>query len=353
MPNHFKRFLFYIPVVALWGTVFLLSLEAYAVCSYMLKSRSVQYSCNWNLRGVREAFHGSLWSEPWKEYLPNASLTYTELGKTYQVSINENGFRGGNLVPGGRHGSLSIVCIGGSTTVEGDNDESTYPAYLEKKLRQSGVAVSVANCGISSLKSSGYDRTINYLINRVHPDLVIEYNAVNDICRELIPLWRNRLGRPEQLLLKSRFISTFFSNSFIPDDDIIRADIDRYIVANLVTAADTFARHGSKFAVASFTYPSLNSMTGKQYAQLDNNLRYWWNCDHVSYRNYCHIVDIYNERLRSAFAGSQAIYLPLAESGDFPVSFFNDICHLNDSGIIEKSKRLSTLLLSRLEKIKK
>lgn len=90
-------------------------------------------------------------------------------------------------------------------------------------------------------------------------------------------------------------------------------------------------------------------MTAKQYATIDNNLRYWWNCEHVSYRSYCHIIDIYNECLKKAFAGSGTIYLPLAESGNYPIDYFHDICHMNDGGIREKSERLSILLISRLK----
>jgi len=347
-----KMVLFFLPIVALWGSVLLLSLEAYAVGAYLLKSREVQYSCNWNLRGVREAFRGELWADPWREYLPYASAAYAEEGKSYQVSINGRGFRGADLFSTDRSDPLVIACLGGSTTVEGDTDESTYPAYLQRSLRQKGVRVSVLNCGISSLKSGGYGRVINHLVTQVHPDLVIEYNAVNDICRDLFTVWRGRLGLIPQLLLKSRFVSTYFGDSFIPDDETIRADIDRHIVANLVTTAKTLSRYGSRFTVASFVYPDPASMSSSQYAQFDNNLRYWWNCENLSYRRYCHIVDIYNERLRKTFAGSGTILLPLAESGNYPADYFHDICHMNDKGIREKSERLSLLLIPQLTKMK-
>jgi len=344
--------MFMLMIALLWGGALLLSLELYAVVAYFNASRSVQHSSNWDVRSVREAFHGSLWAEPWVEYLPNAELSYEEQGKSYRISINASSFRGTDLGDDNRSGSIRIACLGGSTTVEGDTDESTYPACLQKILLEKGVRTSVLNCGISGLKSASYARVINRLVSKKRPDLVVEYNGVNDICWNLIPAWRRQLSPWQRLLLKSRFVSTYLGDRFLPDQETMRAEIDRHVVSNLAAAAELFERNGSRFAVASFICPDPSRMSTEEYAKFDSNIRYWWQCEHVSYRAYSRIVDIYNERIKKAFAGSRTMYLPLAESDSYPADYFLDICHMHDIGIQEKSRRLSELLIQNLTKVK-
>ena len=80
-------------------------------------------------------------------------------------------------------GLFRILCVGGSTTVAGWTNETTYPNLLEKRLKDSfpDVSSEVINCGVSGLNSnSELEKIGDYLA--LNPDLILEYNAVNDIC---------------------------------------------------------------------------------------------------------------------------------------------------------------------------
>jgi len=100
-----------------------------------------------------------------------------------RYSNNSYGFRGKDFDPVKPAGVFRIVAIGASTTYGVYNaDENTYPAQLERMIRESGYAnVEVLNAGVT-----GYTTTetfINFYLRilNLSPDMVIFYQARNDV----------------------------------------------------------------------------------------------------------------------------------------------------------------------------
>lgn len=344
-----KKLVFITPIVYVWALAFLLVLEIGAQLLYQRgKQMSARYSTNWTVRKVCEGFHPDLWRIPWLEYKPNSSAKHSTENTTYAVTINSMGFRGQEVAQ--TDGSVYVIaCIGGSTTVNGSTDSTTYPAFLQEFLNEeSPMKVTVINSGIGGLNSSQYGRVIDILLDRVHPNMVVEYNAVNDICWRLFPHWKKQLGLVKRLLLKSQFVKHFFGNHFLPDEHTIRRDIDEFIIENLRSTVATLRQHGVQFSVCSFLYPHPSKMSKDQYAYLDHNLRYWWRGEYISYRKYCDIVDMYNDALKEAFEETDVLWVPLAETGDYPFELFVDTCHMNTHGVRTKARRIAKFLRPRL-----
>jgi len=339
-----KKFFFIVPIICLWSVVILLTLEIWAVFLERDGLSSAQYSSDWKLRRVREAFDSILWKEPWKEYLPYSTARYSSQGHNYNVSINKYGFRGDDTTKADTS-SYRIACIGGSTTVEGDTNTTTYPAYLQKFLNEgSNNNLIVDNCGVGGLGTDSYRQVMDKYFNNFKPNMVIEYNAVNDICWKIFPYWQKRLSSVQVILLKSRFISRYLGDYFVPDDNRIRSDINKIIIANLISFASHLKSKDVVFSVCSFAYPHPDKMTKEQYALFDKNLRYWWRGKYISYKMYCHIVEIYNEQLKEMAKVQRLSYLPVAEIRLYPADMFFDICHMNDSGIRTKARDIAELI---------
>jgi len=90
---------------------------------------------------------------------------------------NSYGLRGGEFPQEKEKGEFRIACLGGSTT------QDDYPFMLEKALQQMYPArkIRVINGGVGTYTSA--ETLIAYLfkISYLHPDLIIDYEGVNDI----------------------------------------------------------------------------------------------------------------------------------------------------------------------------
>lgn len=100
-----------------------------------------------------------------------------------RFSNNSYGFRGNEFEIVKPAGVFRIVAIGASTTYGVVNsDQNTYPAQLERKIRDAGYEnVEVLNAGVT-----GYTTTetfINFYLRvlNLSPDMVIFYQARNDV----------------------------------------------------------------------------------------------------------------------------------------------------------------------------
>lgn len=344
--------MFPISVFLLWSVPVFLGAELWARTLYKKgKAAASRYSTNWNVRKVCEAFHQDLWTTENFEYKPHSRVRLPKGDTVYEVSINNMGFRGADLdLVSVNKDTLIIACIGGSTTVNGTSDDKTYPALLQEYLKNDRLPKPVIiNCGIAGLNSNGYDLVLARLMEHVKPDMVIGYNAVNDICWKLFPYWKEQLSPLDRFLLRSQLVKYFLGDYFLPDDDDIRKDLDRTVISNMRSMAAMLEHHDIKLAVCSFIAPLAENGLADEAAYLDHNLRYWWQGDFISYRKYCNIVEMYNDALKEAFHGTNVRYIPLAESDVYTPNDFVDICHMKEDGIKKKARRLSILLRDHLE----
>jgi lysophospholipase L1-like esterase len=101
------------------------------------------------------------------------------------IRINQHGFRGRDIPIAKPQGTLRVFAIGGSTTFDTQvtSDDRTWPARLEHWLNNlnPGHQVEVVNAGVP-----GYQVIDNLIrpqtdLYRFHPDIIILYQAHNDI----------------------------------------------------------------------------------------------------------------------------------------------------------------------------
>lgn len=113
-------------------------------------------------------------------------------------SMNALGFRTPDLPFDKPEGVRRIVCLGGSTTFDGQTDAETWPARLESRLRERGIHAEVINLGVDMAASPTSLINLEFVGFEYHPDLVISYDGVNDtnlIGREgVIPDYRKAYG---------------------------------------------------------------------------------------------------------------------------------------------------------------
>ena len=345
-----RQLIFFIPILCLWVMVLCVVLEGWARLRYTHgKNRTAHFNAETLGRQTSEVFHPDLWVTKWLEYRPNTSVMYSALQTTYEVHINNIGFRGPDVVRAYDPEAYTIVCLGGSTTINGRTDDTTYPAYLQGFLNVgSPVRIRVINGGICGLVSSDYPHVIRNILNGVQPDMVIAYGGINDIWRRMYEHWNKQRGFFATQLLKSRFVKDFFGGFFLPDEGTLRADIDDFIIDNLSATAEALKEHGIRFAVCSFIYPQPEQMPDQQYANFDYNMRYWYQGEYISYKDYCGIVDVYNDALHEAFADTDVLLIPLAESDCYPAEWFVDALHMNTEGIRNKAARIAEILKPEL-----
>jgi len=106
--------------------------------------------------------------------------------------VNAQGFRGDPIEITKPPQAVRIFAIGGSTTLGVSNPYGdSYPAMLQAILRERhpGVAIEVQNAG-SAWYTTAHDLVAYQLrVRRYRPDIVIVFEAINDLTRSFSPPW--------------------------------------------------------------------------------------------------------------------------------------------------------------------
>lgn len=118
-------------------------------------------------------------SHPYLPYIPRSTWTSPRGDRNH----NNYGFRGKEFDAVKPAGVFRIVAIGASTTYGVLNtDENTYPAQLERIIRDSGYEnVEVLNAGVTLYNSTETFLNFYLRILNLAPDMVIYYQARNEI----------------------------------------------------------------------------------------------------------------------------------------------------------------------------
>lgn len=106
--------------------------------------------------------------------------------------VNEHGLRGGPIAGERASRSLRVITLGGSTTLGVDTDRvDTYPYRLEQILRERlpGVAVDVQNAGVAWHATPHLLVHYELKLRQLQPDVVVVFEAINDLYRSFSPLW--------------------------------------------------------------------------------------------------------------------------------------------------------------------
>ena len=106
--------------------------------------------------------------------------------------VNSEGFRGEPVAQEAPAGTFRIFTIGGSTTLGVSNPYAdSYPFLLQSLLqsRHPGVRIEVQNAGAAWYTSAHDLVAYQVKVRRFKPDLVIFFEALNDLTRSFSPPW--------------------------------------------------------------------------------------------------------------------------------------------------------------------
>jgi lysophospholipase L1-like esterase len=120
---------------------------------------------------------------PYLRYIPTPNYMK---GKNKHNSL---GYRGDEIQMPKPAGQFRIVCIGASTTYDTDIDDyrMSYPFLLEKKLKEKGYKnVNVINAGAGGWTSWESLIDVELRVLDLEPDMLIIYDAINDIHARLV-----------------------------------------------------------------------------------------------------------------------------------------------------------------------
>lgn len=295
----------------------------------------------------------SLWDVPFfiaKKHVERQNIINV-LELTEHFYMNNCGFRDADIIVPKPEDCYRILCIGASTTEEGPANEFTYPAILETLLnRHFGKAkVDVINCGLSGMNSNKHKmRLADYLA--MEPDMILVYNAVNDICHELIPEWMDQATPFQQFLRHSQVVIRYLGSLLLPSREKMVEDIDQFKIANLRFIQRNAAKRKVSMAICSFAAPERTRLVSKERDYYEYTTRMKWGGRYISFDSYLLVLNLYNQALKQFCEDEGLLYIPVAENLIGTANFFGDICHQRNPGIERKASIICESLMPFLEK---
>jgi lysophospholipase L1-like esterase len=279
-------------------------------------------------REVSGAFAQGLWLVPEQTYRPGARLELEVSGERYSIAINSRGFRTREFEERRPQGRRRVVCIGGSTTVQGRSNEETYPAILERLVHEArpDLRIEVLNLGVSGTGSRFWMRRLPDVLG-LEPDLIVHYEFVNDFFWEGLPAHAAR--HPWSVAARRH---SLLAGRLLPLDP---ADFERAFATTLRRALRMkriAAQQGARYLSSSFAGPDATVAAPGFAAYLDANVEAWGGRHGLRrYAEYRRLLDAYNARQQAFAAASGLDSSPVASIVD--PRLFVDLCHMNGAGI--------------------
>lgn len=272
---------------------------------------------------------------------------------------NSLGFRDREIELPKPKGRVRIVCVGGSTTVEGPHNDLTYPKLLERMLRAhfSSGNIDVINCGVDGMAFPGeLERMGDWL--RLEPDLILHYNIINNASWMIMKAMEKALEeggacqKIKSTAAQSRMVSALYPRRFFPDTDYYVREVKASALSCLEEMHRVGREAGVSMAVASFAIPDPAALSSDE-------RRFFESTFHLTPRRRGDIVElrrlvqVYNALVRELCEREGVLYLPVAEGLSGGIETFADICHLRLPGINRKAEimfeHLKTFTWERLE----
>ncbi len=265
-------------------------------------------------------------------------------------TYNNHGFRDDDVVLPKPEGLYRIVCIGGSTTEEGNSNEQTYPNIMERKLQErfGKQRVEVINCGISGITSYNERRRMeDYLA--LDPDLIVYYNGINDICHEHFATIRAMAPPESRKLLASKVLTRIYNRNLLPSNLALLDFMWQSTFRNLRAMALRARECGVDFAICSFAYPRLDQLNFRDRIYLDMNTREVYQGDYINYASLTHLLDLHNALVRRMCAEDRTYYIPAQEHMDVGMDHFFDTCHMTPLGLELKTNIIGAYVGNYIE----
>ena len=259
---------------------------------------------------------------------------------------NSRGFRNEEVDVPKPAGTYRIVCIGGSTTLEGPRNDLTYPKMLQEKLREffQTDRIEVINCGVDGGgilgQLFGFDEVLD-----LEPDMVIHYNYVNDASglidnvlenTVLKSPWRKKIiGTLAHSKYLTRRCRRFWSAVMPKESDYLQ-EIERLIMPAMQELYDRSTVSGARFVLASFTCPDIKNIPAEEVAWF-RSIFWFRQIIVIQWEDYGLSVEAFNEAARDFCEREGAIYVPVAENLRGGIETFTDHCHLRIPAIEQKA----------------
>lgn len=282
--------------------------------------------------------------------VPNVRYKRNWRPEGQMATYNNYGFRDDDIVMPKPEGLFRIVCIGGSTTEEGNTNDQTYPNIMERKLQERFGAerVEVINCGVSGIHSYHERRRMEDFL-ALDPDLIVYYNGINDICHEHFPAIRAMAPEGARRMLASKLMTRVFNRRLLPADDTLVDFMWRSTFRNLRAMALRARECGVDFAVCSFAYPRLERLGFRDRIYLDMNTREVYNGAYITYASLTHLLDVHNRLVRRLCEEESLFYIPAQEHLDAGTDHFFDTCHMTPVGLEYKTNIIGAYVARRIE----
>jgi hypothetical protein len=284
----------------------------------------------------------SMWETPWLRFRGDmyAGAFYEEWPGS-EFWTNAQGYRDSPVAMPKPGEVYRILCIGGSTTLKGPRNDLTWPNMLEKRLRThfNRDTIEVINCGVYALDTQKERRLFpEYLA--LEPDLIIQYNFINDAMAHL-PGWLSSdsfaadpILSMKTMLRRSRFISRCCNLWLLPGREKLRCRMTETLIDNLRGMFEEAAAAGVPMAFCTFATPDIERMDPRavDYLYFQGKRLYGWS---VAPAAFVRMAEIYNALLEEFCRAHGAIHVPVAENIDGGLGQFMDICHMH-LGAMEK-----------------
>jgi len=283
----------------------------------------------------------SIWIEPYLEYRPHV---YKEnLYGREEFWTNGVGFRDDEVALPKPAGVYRIVCIGGSTTVEGPRNDYTYPNVLERRLQERfGDSIEVVNCGIYGSNAAARQQRIDDFL-ALEPDLILHYSFVNELNPMLVAMrkearwWRDPLVKLWWAPRVSYFIQQYASGWFLPSGGRLHQYMDRFVFEYRRALLERARAAGVTVAFSSFARPELGSVSAVEYEYFKDY--HHWSFEYPVFNSdtFLGLCDLYNRELKRFCDAEGALYLPVAEQISAGAGVFEDLVHMYLPGIRKKA----------------
>jgi len=283
----------------------------------------------------------SIYEEPWHRLRPHKYRDDVFSG--WVVWTNNAGFRGPDIAVPKPQGVFRIACVGGSTTFEGPRNHLTYPALLQKRLREHFHTdrIEVVNCGVNAINSTGeLEQFDNYL--SLQPDLIVHYNFINDISNILFVLGQDSSpvdapGRIFRALAgRSVAVRCQMPRLLIPPKRMIDDALESFTFKNQAAMMEKARAAGVEWVSCSFAYPDIRGLEASEqrcFSEIYNpffTIASGLDC-------YTRVAAEYNRLLRERTERNGGRYIPVAEELSSETDCFIDACHLYANGIAKKA----------------
>lgn len=295
------------------------------------------------LRGEFIGISGGVWAERFVRYRPGASLSFERRGQRYEVHINRHGFRTRDFEIPKPLGTLRVLCLGGSTTVQGLTNDTTYPALLEVALRHAfpEQAIEVLNVGVSGTQSGYWVERLERLL-AMEPDLVVEYSGVNDLLHAHLPRWIE--GHP---LAAAPYPHSLLWSRLVPHPAAQFDALFARTFEHFRRVHDACRERGADYLLGTFAAPDPDTIDSELAAFLDSATAYWTERRLQYYEQYWRLIGRYNALLE-AFAEREGIPCVPLHAAIARGRLFTDLCHMRPRGIEKMAEAFYPQVAARI-----